>query len=229
MKKIFTGCLCLLTTVSYGQFAIIQDTDGYVNIRSSAAITANISDTLHNGRFVWYFDNAGEWVNIDYQKKGISKNGYIHKSRIIYLTTFDSIPLLKTEANKIIFSHDSLQVSLSFKKFNPARHKLTYKREDGVSYISRINNKVIWGTDGNIPKTQYASVIIKKGNTSSQLPLSAIENLYEPNPGFHECHYDKKKDILYISALNSDGAGSYALLWVIEKGKYKERITVIPF
>lgn len=229
MKKILSCCLCLSTTVSFGQFAIVQDTDGYVNIRDSAAVTANISDTLHNGRFVWYFDNDGEWVNIDYQKKKTPKNGYIHKSRIIYLNTLDSIPLFKSGANTIIFRNDSLQVSLSFKKFNPSQHKLTYKRENGVSYISRINNKVIWGADGNIPKTQYASVIIKKGNTSNQLPLSAIENLFEPTPEFHECRYDKEKDILYISALNSDGAGSYALLWVIEKGVYKERITVMPF
>lgn len=229
MKKIFTSYLCLLTTVSFGQFAIVQDSDGYVNIRSSAAITATILDTLHNGRFVWYFGNDGEWITIDYQKKGISKNGYIHKSRIIYLTAFDSIPLLKTEVNKIIFRDDGLQVILSFKKFNPAQHKLTYKKDGGASYISRINNKPIWGTDGNIPNTQYASVVIKKGNTSSQLPLSAIENLFEPSPEFHECRYDKEKDILYLSTLNSDGAGSYALLWVIEKGKYKERITVIPF
>jgi hypothetical protein len=36
-------------------------------------------------------------------------------------------------------------------------------------------------------------------------------------------HYDKTSDILYIHAMNSDGAGGYVVIWKIEKGGYKER------
>jgi hypothetical protein len=32
-----------------------------------------------------------------------------------------------------------------------------------------------------------------------------------------EVHYDKVHDILYIESMNSDGAGSYEVIWKIEK------------
>ena len=39
----------------------------------------------------------------------------------------------------------------------------------------------------------------------------------------------KQMTSLYIDSLNSDGAGSYEVLWIIEKGKYKRIIFMLNF
>ncbi len=61
------------------------------------------------------------------------------------------------------------------------------------------------------------------------LPPAALENLYEPNLGSTKVNYDRIKDILYISTMNSDSAGGYFVVWKIEKGKYKERFIAYGF
>jgi len=60
-------------------------------------------------------------------------------------------------------------------------------------------------------------------NQKIEIPASALENLYEPNLENTEAFYDDKNDILYIASMNSDGAGGYNVLWVIEKRQYKTR------
>lgn len=61
------------------------------------------------------------------------------------------------------------------------------------------------------------------------LPKNALEGLYEPALNNTQVNYDKQNDILYIQAMNSDGAGSYEVVWKIEKGTYKERYIAYGF
>lgn len=92
--------------------------------------------------------------------------------------------------------------------------------------MEKINGDEIWGTDGDVPRMQYGKAILHIGSNKVDLP---IDNLFEPNLDFTSVYIDKKNNIIYVSALNSDGAGGYAVLWIIENGKFKQRITTIPF
>jgi hypothetical protein len=56
-----------------------------------------------------------------------------------------------------------------------------------------------------------------------------LENLYEISLANTKAHYDKANDILYIQSMNSDGAGSYEVIWKIEKGIYKNRFIAYGF
>ena len=87
----------------------------------------------------------------------------------------------------------------------------------------------IFGTDGNIPKREYKSIQIEINNVKIELPNIALKNLYEPSLYNSKASYDEKKDILYILLSNSDGAGSYEIIWIIEKKKYKNRIEAYGF
>ena len=61
------------------------------------------------------------------------------------------------------------------------------------------------------------------------MPKKSIQNLYEPNLEYTSVNYNEKKNIVYIQSRNSDGAGSYAVIWIIEKGKLQNRFISIPF
>lgn len=73
---------------------------------------------------------------------------------------------------------------------------------------------------------QYGKFILQIGSDMVNLPT---DNLFEPNLDFTSVYIDKKNNIIYVSALNSDGAGGYAVLWIIENGEFKQRITTLPF
>ena len=44
-----------------------------------------------------------------------------------------------------------------------------------------------------------------------------------------EVNYDAANDTFYIQTMNSDGAGSYLVVWKVEKGVYKDRLVAYGF
>lgn len=62
-----------------------------------------------------------------------------------------------------------------------------------------------------------------------QIPEKEIENLFNINSAFAACYYDNLNDTLYITSVNGDGAGGYAVLFKIEKGNYKARVVTMTF
>jgi len=123
MKIIALLVSILLCHFSYGQFAIVADNDGYVNVRVDTGLGSKITDTLHKG---------------------------------------------------------ALQL---------------------------VNGKGYLGTDGEVPKRTYKSIIVTIGSKIIELPRAAYEDLFEPSLHHTEVHYLRQKDIIYITASNSDGAG----------------------
>lgn len=67
------------------------------------------------------------------------------------------------------------------------------------------------------------------GKRTVFVPIDGLKNLFDPNLGYTEVHYDRKKEILYVSALNGDGAGGYVVLLIIEQGQYKTRMVFNGF
>ena len=62
MKKIYLLVFLFAISLCHSQdfeFAIIKDTDGYVNVRSSKEISNNIIDKVTNGTVVSHFGPDG--------------------------------------------------------------------------------------------------------------------------------------------------------------------------
>ena len=97
------------------------------------------------------------------------------------------------------------------------------------SRIKLINGKQYWGTDGEMPKSEYKSIIIDFGRRKIILPKVALDNLFEPNLTNTEVNYDQINDVSYIQSMNSDGAGGYQVIWKIDKGIYKNRFIAYGF
>lgn len=218
----FLSATVLFSGNLFAQFAIIKDNDGYVNVRNEAQKGNNISDKLENGFVIYGFQPDNNWVGIDYSKNNKDKSGYVYKDRIKYVSEFTKIPLIKETSAKVVFQKDSLNIIIESKKFDSKTAKLAYLKND-KSILEKINGKKFFGTDGNIPRTTYKLITVTTGNKTIDFSKDAFDDLFEPNFSYMEINYDKKNDILYIASSNGDGAGGYEILWVIEKGKYKER------
>ncbi|MFN8437778.1 MAG: SH3 domain-containing protein [Cytophagales bacterium] len=230
MKELLTVLACILCQTTFGQFGIISDKDGFVNIRNSPNISNNIIDTLTNGQIVFCLEEEGEWRPIDYDLSRKNKSGYVHKSRIKLIENFDKVAYSNLTDSIIEFKKDTIKLIVTKTKFITKHNNLQFHKGDTskneIGWLEKINGNQIWGTDGNVPKNQYSKFTLILGKNKIYLP---IDNLFEPNIDYTTVNIDEKNNTIYISAMNSDGAGAYAVLWIIDNGTFKQRITTIPF
>lgn len=222
--------LLLITQSAIAQFALIEDKEGFVNVRRSGEYGDNIIDTLRNGDIVFSFELQNDWYPIDYKEKGENRTGFVHKTRLKFISDFAKIPHNSFSDNIVIFMNDSIKLTLTKTEFVPKNNKLDFVKANSsmkeATILEKVNGKEVWGTYGAIPKTQYGQVLLELPNKKIILPS---ENLFAPNLKYTSLNYDAKTNTIYVSADNSDGAGAYAVLWVIENRKYKQRILTIPF
>lgn len=228
MKILSTFILTLLSCLTFGQFAIIQDKEGYCHVRDSADVASRVIDKLNNGHFVYSFEKKGNWINVDYTKNQVDLRGYVYHDCLKSIADYENIPVLTKAANSATFRKDSVSVIVTQQGFDRSKNKLSYYKE-AKGQIELINGKPIWGTDGELPHSEYKSIIVSIGKRKVGLPKTALANLFEPRLSDTEVNYDKENDILYIRSSNSDGAGFYQVIWKIEKGHYKDRYIASGF
>jgi len=230
MRKFLFFLICFYSQTTFGQFGIISDKDGFVNVRKSPNINSKVIDNLTNGQIVYCLEAEGEWRPTDYDFIRHEKSGYVHNSRIKFIEEFDNVPYSRITDSTVIFKKDSIKLFATKTKFNPKNNKLQYHKGDvsknEMSYLEKINGKEIWGTDGYIPKNKYGQFTLTYGKEKTNLP---IDNLFEPNLDYTKVNIDTKTNTIYISASNSDGAGGYEVLWIIVNGKLKQRILTFGF
>ena len=228
MKQILTFIHLLCCSFSFGQFAIVNDKESVLNVREDGQTSSKVVDKLQNGHLIYCFENKGNWTNIDYVKKGKELNGYIYKDRYKLVSNFPALTVSKKTATSITLKKATIEVTITQSKFDKKEHKFKYIKEY-PGQLQLIDNKQYWGRDGGMPTTQFESVVIKVGQKTIKLPKIALEGLYEPSIYSAEVNYDKANDTFYIQTMNSDGAGSYEVIWKVEKGVYKHRLVAYGF
>lgn len=228
MKQILTSILILLTSICYGQFAIVSDKDSFLNVREDGITNSQIVDKLKNGHLIYCFEDKGNWTNIDYTKNNKEHNGYVYKERYKLVSSFPNLKISKKTETSITLKKDSLQVTITQSNFDRKKHTFKYVK-DYPTQVELIDDKQYWGMDGGLPKTQFEKITIKVGPKIITLPKKALTGLYEPSIYSAEVNYDKVTDTFYIQTMNSDGAGSYFVIWKIENGIYKDRLIAYGF
>ena len=228
----------LLTTNAFaqgpfGDYAVVKDKDGYVNIRAKENVKSKIVGTLPNNTLVYALfdtteDETGEeiffnWIAVD--------KGYVHKSRLKMIGEFPSIGKGKEQGNSITIAGKGISVTLTKQPFDKTKHKITKKKHKEYSeYI--IDGKRVQGLDNDefLPKDHYKSITVTINGKNVPIPKSAYDDLYEiaiwNTNNF--AYYDEEDDILYIIAHNGDGYLVYEVCWQIVKGEYKTRIIGEP-
>ena len=236
--KHFLISFFLLTTNSFaqgpfGDYAVVKDKDGYVNIRAKENVKSKIVGTLPNNTLVYTLfdttdDETGEeiffnWIAVD--------KGYVHKSRLKMISEFPSIGKGKEQGNSITIAGKGISVTITTQKFDKTKHKITKKKHKEYSeYI--IDGKRVQGLDNDefLPKDHYKSITVTINGKNVPIPKSAYDDLYEIGiwDTNNFAYYDEEDDILYIIAHNGNGAFSYEVCWQIVKGEYKTRIIGEP-
>ena len=222
--KFFIVLFLLISDIVFAQeeaFAVINDKDGYVNVRKGKSAQSKVLKKLNNKTivFVYNYDKAtdGNWIYTD-------EEGYIYNDRVKWIHKFPIIAKGIAKGNTIVFEGKEIQVVLTSGKFDKSKHSFEYFK-DSPTGIEVIDDELPYGTDGKMPTTEYRSIEINIHGKRVSLPKDAYSDLYEPTflTDHNSVYYDKESDILYIVANNNYAERPYKVCWQIEKGVYKGR------
>ena len=179
MKQLFILFLLLTTNAfaqgPFGDYAVVKDKDGYVNIRAKESVKSKIVGTLPNNTLVYgFFDkvfNPTNWIEVD--------KGYVHQSRLKKIFDFRAIEG-KVQGNSVIFDDKDVKVTITKQKFDKTKHKITKKKHKEYSeYI--IDGKSAQGLDGDLflPEDHYKSITVTINGKNVSIPKSAYDDLYQ--------------------------------------------------
>ena len=222
--KFFILLFLLISDIVFAQeeaFAVINDKDGYVNVRKGKSAQSKVLKRLNNKTivFAYNYDKAtdGNWIYTD-------EEGYIYNDRVKWIHKFPIIAKGIAKGNTIVFEGKEIQVVLTSGKFDKSKHSFEYFK-DSPTGIEVIDDELPYGTDGKMPTTEYRSIEVNIHGKRVSLPKDAYNDLYEPTflTDHNSVYYDKESDILYIVANNNYAERPYKVCWQIEKGVYKGR------
>ena len=222
--KFFIVLFLLISDIVFAQeeaFAVINDKDGYVNVRKGKSAQSKVLKRLNNKTivFVYNYDKAtdGNWIYTD-------EEGYIYNDRVKWIHKFPIIAKGIAKGNTIVFEGKEIQVVLTSGKFDKSKHSFEYFK-DSPTGIEVIDDELPYGTDGKMPTTEYRSIEVNIHGKRVSLPKDAYSDLYQPTflTDHNSVYYDKESDILYIVANNNYADRPYMVCWQIEKGSYKGR------
>ena len=182
-------------------------------------------------------DHRREWHSVEYgTETGITKTfpggntrkSEVHRSRIRYLA---DMPQLKRQPqstdNRLLYANDTLCVEIRLQDFQFSEHVIV--KDSLTGFVRSIDGcSELIGTDGNLPQREYASVILWHPAGRLEFPPTYIAHLYEPNPDNIAVAIGKK-NTLFISTLNSDGAGGYYAVWTIKDYQVKSLFVLYGF
>ena len=218
----------LLTTNTFaqgpiGDYAVVKDKDGYVNIRAKENVKSKIVGTLPNNTLVYgFFDkeyNPTNWIEVD--------KGYVHQSRLKKISDFRPIEG-KVQGNSIIFDDKDVKVTITKQKFDKTKHKITKKGQGSYEQLIIDGKEIIYGWDGSLAQDHYKSITVTMKGKNVPIPKSAYDDLYEISYFSSSIYYDEEAEALYIYAVNGEAGLVYQVCWQIVKGEYKTRIIGQP-
>jgi len=231
----------LLSFAIFGDLCIINDKDGYTNIRYDRNVKSSIVSKIYTDdifycscseRQDWCeVDINTRWKENDYNKiknpkeyyadtsniKAPSAYGYVHKSRLIHFS--DSMVETK---NKIIndssfqVANDYLYFKMVIKKFNSFDRKIEY-RKDAPEHIKLIDGGGCVGCNFGLPNTEIESMLLIVDSDTINIPDDAKRNLFDVS----KCiTIYKINDRILLNGAGGDGDASYDIIWIIENKKY---------
>jgi len=224
-----------ISSVTKAQFYIINDKDGFVNVRESAGMGGNLICQLNNGMVVRESlkeDTAhSNWILVEFYvlKRNAAKiktkaedwkpevmsdhalfSGYIYKDKLLGVE--GNNPLERKETgNELLLFNNSTRIKISRANFQKEKHKI--QAQEMAAF--KIDGRPFIGTDGEVPRVEIKAFTVEIAQKKVNIPKTIFSDLYQPNFSGSDAYSDAKGN-LYIIMYNSDAAGSYSVIFIID-------------
>ena len=228
MRVLFLLLLALLSApnAAAAQIGIINDADGWTNLRVAPKGNADVLWRIPDNITFWYDDDAYEagarWIEVIIPSDTLTHApqtsyvdeelllGYVHRSRIRDLD--DLKP----------YTGQAFSFKYVLEDFNPAGRELDYLGETVLLYIDQRHP---WGTDGNLPRVAVKSIEATYNGRELKVPTYWFADLFECT---NKLTITQAGDNFFVHQWNSDGAGGYQVTWVFSDNGVERRIIMAP-
>jgi|GEM_PF-449154 len=233
----------LITAVSKAQYRIINDNDGFVNVRKTPGTSGAVICRLLNGIMVRESGVADtihkNWIPVEfYLPKDIARQikfkpesaqeypaskvmtghllftGYIHKDRLINIHEQQQLTMDRSRGVFVLYN-DSINVIIDDAAFEEGKHKIG---KEG-NFVEKIDGHYFVGSDGEVPRYEFKTFSVRIGSQKINIPKTSYYDLYEPNLNNFTSGFVYKQT-LYVIMHNSDGAGTYDVVFIFKNKKY---------
>ncbi|MEZ4828955.1 MAG: hypothetical protein R3C61_22115 [Bacteroidia bacterium] len=238
----------LFSYASQAQLAVIQDPDGFTNVREYQGAQSKILDQIKACEVFWVVaseDNQTAWRDVafyrDYEELSESRQaklkdklymnrlwmyGYIHQSRIRFIEDFPSLDSVRGTDSTAEYSNGAITVKFAVSSFHPKDHDISVND----NWVAEIDGKIPFGTDGEMPKARLSAVSVTQNHQTISIPEEMLEDLYLPGIKYWNAGvFTGPNEEIFIVMHNSDGAGYYDLVWVVKEGKVLSRYAGSPY
>lgn len=210
------------------QFAMINSTTG-----SARALENEDSEEeliLQNGEIVYILLIDEGTVIVDYDLGGeVLHSAAFSETDILPFYNLNRVMKVYVGPDSAYFYDRDLSVKMKRSAFVASAHQISWTQPDSTSdyrYLSQIDGHRVYGTDGDLPHYSMDSIHFSSSSFKGTL---VTDILFEPNFGFTEIYFDEDRERYIVTTLGSDGAGSYAAYWIIDRNGIIEPVVTIPF
>ena len=231
MKKIILLPILFISLATHAEFSEIQDPDGYSNLREQPNTQSRILTKIPNGTHVYTPEMEGKlhlehgW-QMTYDLRGKKRlDGWVHTSRLIPLSRYESIPVTAT-TDGFTCQKNGMGVRIKSERFNYEKEKHLFTHDQyGLSHY---RGKEMFGTDGTIPFSHYREIAFFRNGKIQIAPRAQYDHLFDPyfekagdNTQLSHCYYRAKDDTLFLTTVIGDGAAYTEVLFVFRQGILK--------
>lgn len=222
LKVLLLIFLLSLGQLLKAQLAVIQDDDGYSNLRAEPWGEAEILHRIPHNYVFWYdpepIPTVEDWVRVMVPRDPYSFScsaepelvGYLHRSR---LQPLNNLP--RADSSEAAFRY-------IMKPFDPENRII----DSDEKWIVRLNGRTFWGLDGIIPTTEVQQIVTSIGDRNLNIHPVFYSDLFQCSNDVEIYHDDTT---YFVYSPNSDGAGYYEVVWVITQSGLQQRLVGSPF
>ncbi|ENW38766.1 TPA: SH3 domain-containing protein [Acinetobacter baumannii] len=222
---VFTAFMIGSIEALHADFGLIQDKDGYVNVRENSSLSSKVTSKLNNNEIVSCVMDE-ETNNFCLVNASNGATGFVYKNRINNFSGYTSIKLSQYSREKVIYSDKNIIVEVYAKKAisDPKLYK-TFKGK-----YKYFNNKKFFGTDGSLPDNNFLQldkIIVKEKDNRIEISRTELEQYFFPKDGIDEGKneladfkiYYLNNNIFILNTFNNGGAAAYNIVLNIKNGK----------
>lgn len=222
---VFTAFMIGSIEALHADFGLIQDKDGYVNVRENSSLSSKVTSKLNNNEIVSCVMDE-ETNNFCLVNASNGAIGFVYKNRINNFSGYTSIKLSQYSREKVIYSDKNIIVEVYAKKAisDPKLYK-TFKGK-----YKYFNNKKFFGTDGSLPDNNFLQldkIIVKEKDNRIEISRTELEQYFFPKDGIDEGKneladfkiYYLNNNIFILNTFNNGGAAAYNIVLNIKNGK----------
>jgi len=221
--------------VCNAQLFIINDKDGYTNVREEANQNSKINGRIIENQ-VFAIDSylqdeenkSNDWIaikfptNIDKKSnflkfEGEEKTGYVHKSRLVELENLQKFEKIEVNSNKVIHQNNDTEVVIETQAFKRPDHKIS-QSDKGFYLIDGDKAFPYYGGE----TTEIKSIVFKSKDKTFIFPKKSFKNLLMVNAE-NTSIYRGNNDESYLVFDAGDGADSYNIIFCIKGHKLFSR------